>query len=95
MGVYKKFGAPSITPEYFSRVMYDENFLGLPHMGIAFILGSTNLVIYIPLIMQALLESGLTLKTYVDTLTYSFAPRLSNYLACALQRKVMIADMKS
>ena len=49
-GMVKRYGAPSFTNEYLSEVMYNENFLGIPYMGIVLMIGRANLVLYIPLL---------------------------------------------
>lgn len=49
-----------------SRFIYDENFLALPYLGVTWMVGSANFVLYIPLIALAILESGKTLITFMN-----------------------------
>lgn len=59
-GLVRRFGYPENSPQYFSRALYNENYLGLPYMGICLMVGAGNIILYIPLVLHAFIESGPT-----------------------------------
>ena len=81
--------------------MYDESFHTLLYLFFVFIFGRLNFVLYIPLIMHALLDSGDTLKRLLDTHLSHYNPALIAGFSdrvlrdTLLARKSAIHDMKS
>lgn len=67
LGLTRTYGHPQINPQYLSRIMYDERFHSILYLGIVFMIGSVNFVLYVPLLLHALLESGAVLATYLQT----------------------------
>ena len=46
--------------------MYDENFLGIIYMGFVLMVGNLNMIMFVPLILQALLESAQYFKGQIE-----------------------------
>ena len=58
----KKSGTPKFSKEYLQKVMFDDNFQLLGHMGVVVMIGTVNFVLYIPLLLMAYLELAPTGK---------------------------------
>ena len=46
--------------------MYDENFLGIIYMGFVLMVGNLNMIMFVPLILQALMESSQYFKGQIE-----------------------------
>ena len=58
LGLIKKYGVPVSLDGFFVEALYDENMLMIPYMGVTLMIGCVNLVLYAPLLIHGLLESG-------------------------------------
>ena len=95
LGLTNTHGIPSFTPEYVQNAMYDDNFVALPYVGICMMIGSRNFALYIPLIMHAFLQSGRILKTYLNTLSYTFIPKVTTLIHEGLRSKLYLIEVKA
>jgi hypothetical protein len=67
LGLARSHGHPNLlNSDYLQRVKHDENFQAILYMAVVFWLGQVNFVLYVPLMMHALLESGETLEAYLS-----------------------------
>ena len=68
----RSHGHPILSSNYLQRVIHDENFQGILYMLVVFMFGQVNFVLYIPLMMHAILESGSTLSNLLATYMASY-----------------------
>jgi len=75
----RSYGHPQISPLYLQRVMNDENFHGILYMSVVFMFVQVNFVMYIPLMMHALLESGQTMSTLLTPYLTTYQAQINSY----------------
>jgi hypothetical protein len=75
--------------------MYEENFLSIPYLGIGFMIGQVNFILYIPLIVLALLESGETFISKLESLNHQISLKVAGYLRQAFANKAFLEEVRS
>lgn len=74
--------------------MHDESYHCLLYLFFVFIFGQVNFVLYIPLIMHALLESGDTLKLLLDTRLSRYHPLIATFSEKVLRDTLLLSKSK-
>ena len=77
-GVLVKGGVPSSSKQYLQSVMFDENFQMMGYAVVTSLVGATNLVMYMPLLIHAILTtSQISLKNQSCVGPFGLLPKLS------------------
>jgi hypothetical protein len=66
LGLIRTYGFHSQVDTFISLALYDENLLMLPYMGVTLMIGWVNFIMYLPLMVHGLVESGDTIKNYLE-----------------------------
>lgn len=96
IGMSKKHGPIEFTKAHLRKVMYNENFLGIPYMFIVAMIGHANTVLYLPLIMQAFLETAKHLKHYLEQNPNTpVLPKYLHYITSAITQRGYYLEINS
>lgn len=66
LSLLRTYGFHAQMNVFLSHALYDENLLMLPYMGVTLMIGWVNFILYLPLIVHGLVESGDTIKDYLE-----------------------------
>ncbi|TNV81008.1 hypothetical protein FGO68_gene16725 [Halteria grandinella] len=97
LGLIRTYGFHSQLDVLLQVALYDENLLMLPYMGVTLMIGWVNFIMYLPLIVHGLIESGDTVKNYLEqsyAQTYPLARSICDQLARAQRYREQLKSIK-